>query len=111
LDAIFPPGVDRKVEVDAPLDVVIVQVSKDIINDMPASDPRWTETQSSSKFYKYLFDANINWNESRPEFWDFELFTSAAAASGQAANTRALCQLPEIGQFVEQGKLFKRIFN
>ncbi|XP_059475123.1 nuclear pore complex protein Nup133 isoform X2 [Neocloeon triangulifer] len=51
LDTIVPNTVaERGVEVNAPLDLVIVHVSKDIINDMPASDPRWSETHSSATF-------------------------------------------------------------
>ncbi|CAB3374512.1 Hypothetical predicted protein [Cloeon dipterum] len=50
LDSVLPKEVERGVEVDAPLDLVIVRVSKDIINDMPASDPRWSETSSGAQF-------------------------------------------------------------
>jgi hypothetical protein len=47
LDSIFPPQTERKVEVDSPLDLVVIQVSKDIIDDIPASDPRWSESQGT----------------------------------------------------------------
>lgn len=50
LDSIFPPHAERKVEVDSPLDLVVIQVSKDIIDDIPASDPRWSETHSTGIF-------------------------------------------------------------
>jgi hypothetical protein len=41
---LFPPEFEQKMDIDAPIDLVVIQVSQDIVNDIPAADPRWAET-------------------------------------------------------------------
>lgn len=36
-------------DVDSPLDVAAVKVSQDLIDDIPARDPRWVDMKTSSK--------------------------------------------------------------
>ena len=36
-------------DIDGPLDVAVVQVSQDLIDDIPARDPRWVDLKTSSK--------------------------------------------------------------
>ncbi|KAF4526274.1 hypothetical protein B566_EDAN010984 [Ephemera danica] len=43
---LFPAEYERKLDINAPLDIVITKVSEDIVNDMPAADPRWLDTHT-----------------------------------------------------------------
>jgi nuclear pore complex protein Nup133 len=39
----FPPEEEPVIDIDAALDTIAVKVSEDLVNDIPASDPRWAE--------------------------------------------------------------------
>ncbi|KAJ8416065.1 hypothetical protein AAFF_G00380870 [Aldrovandia affinis] len=41
-DELFPP--DTEVETDPELDAAVIQINLDLVNDYPASDPRWAES-------------------------------------------------------------------
>lgn len=38
-------------DVDSPLDVAVVKVSQDLIDDIPARDPRWMDMKTSSRIF------------------------------------------------------------
>jgi hypothetical protein len=40
---LFPPEEESVIDIDAALDTVVLRVSQDLINDIPAGDPRWME--------------------------------------------------------------------
>ncbi|KAG8228598.1 hypothetical protein J437_LFUL009303 [Ladona fulva] len=42
----------KKLEVDGPIDQLVATVSKDVINDIPAVDPRWTDAKQSPAIIK-----------------------------------------------------------
>jgi hypothetical protein len=39
----FPPEEEPIIDIDAALDTTVVKVSQDLVNDIPAGDPRWIE--------------------------------------------------------------------
>jgi nuclear pore complex protein Nup133 len=45
----FPPEEEPIIDIDAVLDTIVVKVSQDLVNDVPAGDPRWTEMRVPSK--------------------------------------------------------------
>jgi nuclear pore complex protein Nup133 len=42
----FPPEEEPVIDIDAPLDTIAVNVSKDLVNDIPSGDPRWAEMRT-----------------------------------------------------------------
>lgn len=48
---LFPPNAD--LDPDAELDRAVTQISVDLVDDYPASDPRWAESvpEGEDKFY------------------------------------------------------------
>lgn len=42
LSQLFPLQEDPVMDIDATLDTLILKVAKDLIDDYPANDPRWT---------------------------------------------------------------------
>ncbi|XP_069672597.1 nuclear pore complex protein Nup133 isoform X3 [Periplaneta americana] len=48
VNEIFPPEEEPVIDIDAVLDTVVVKVSQDLINDIPAGDPRWAEMRPSA---------------------------------------------------------------
>ncbi|XP_067007277.2 nuclear pore complex protein Nup133 [Anabrus simplex] len=47
INELIPPGVDPLNDIDSELDVTVINMSRDLIDDFPASDPRWlNETQN-----------------------------------------------------------------
>ena len=41
-------------QVDSALDLVAIKVSLELIDDVPAKDPRWADVKSSGKCYSVL---------------------------------------------------------
>jgi hypothetical protein len=39
----FSPEEEGVIDIDAALDTLVLKVSQDLINDIPAGDPRWIE--------------------------------------------------------------------
>jgi len=50
VNELFPPGVPASVEPGAILDVLVTQLSQDMVDDYPASDPRWAESLPPGNF-------------------------------------------------------------
>jgi hypothetical protein len=50
----FPPEEEPIIDVDAVLDTAVVKVSKDLVNDIPAGDPRWIEMRVTGKSNDYI---------------------------------------------------------
>lgn len=48
IEDLFPEHTETINEIDNVIDTVIVKVSEDLINDIPAADPRWSEVRSSA---------------------------------------------------------------
>ena len=49
INDMFPVD-DTPAQVDATLDLVAIKVSLDLINDVPAKDPRWADVKSSGYY-------------------------------------------------------------
>jgi len=49
VDELFPPGLPSVLEAGSSLDFLVVSLSQEMIDDYPASDPRWAESLPSSK--------------------------------------------------------------
>jgi nuclear pore complex protein Nup133 len=47
VDTLFPPGVPLSSSTGSQLDTLVVELSKEMIDDYPASDPRWAESLPS----------------------------------------------------------------
>lgn len=43
MNQMFPPEEEPIIDIDAVLDTIVVKVSQDLVNDIPAGDPRWIE--------------------------------------------------------------------
>lgn len=43
VNQMFPPEEEPIIDIDAVLDTTVVKVSQDLVNDIPAGDPRWIE--------------------------------------------------------------------
>jgi hypothetical protein len=43
VNQILPPEEEPIIDIDAALDTIVINVSQDLVNDIPAGDPRWTE--------------------------------------------------------------------
>lgn len=54
MNQIFPPEEEPIIDIDAVLDTVVMKVSQDLVNDIPAGDPRWTETRVPGKSSDYV---------------------------------------------------------
>ena len=50
MDDLFPPGMPSVFEAGSSLDLLAIGLSQEMIDDYPASDPRWAESLPSSKF-------------------------------------------------------------
>ena len=44
VNELFPPGLPASVERGAVLDALVARLSQEMIDDYPASDPRWAES-------------------------------------------------------------------
>jgi len=44
VNELFPPGVPASVDPGALLDALVTRLSQEMIDDYPASDPRWAES-------------------------------------------------------------------
>lgn len=49
INEVFPVE-ETPAQVDATLDLVAIKVSLDLINDVPAKDPRWADIKSTGKY-------------------------------------------------------------
>jgi nuclear pore complex protein Nup133 len=54
VNQIFPPEEEPIIDIDAVLDTVVMKVSQDLVNDIPAGDPRWSETRVPGKSSDYV---------------------------------------------------------
>jgi len=50
---VFPPEEESVIDIDAVLDTVVLKVSQDLINDIPAGDPRWMEMRVLGMLKEY----------------------------------------------------------
>jgi len=50
---VFPPEEESVIDIDAVLDTVVLKVSQDLINDIPAGDPRWMEMRVPGMLKEY----------------------------------------------------------
>ena len=50
---LFPPEEESAIDIDAVLDKVVLKVSHDLINDIPAGDPRWMEMRVPGRLKEY----------------------------------------------------------
>jgi hypothetical protein len=50
---IFPSEEESVIDIDAVLDTVVLKVSQDLINDIPAGDPRWMEMRVPGMLKEY----------------------------------------------------------
>ncbi len=68
------PVTETPPQVDSPLDLVAINVSLDLINDIPAKDPRWADIKLNGTVLRYMtvffvfllrynFDNWINWGK------------------------------------------------
>uniref|UniRef100_A0A4W5RQB5 Nuclear pore complex protein Nup133 n=1 Tax=Hucho hucho TaxID=62062 RepID=A0A4W5RQB5_9TELE len=53
-DELFPPEGDGDGEVGGELDLVVTRINLDLVDDYPASDPRWAESFFSIKMIEYI---------------------------------------------------------
>ena len=44
MNELFPPGLPASVDTGAVLDALVTHLSQEMIDDYPASDPRWAES-------------------------------------------------------------------
>jgi len=54
VNELFPPGVSASVQPGAILDALVTQLSQEMIDDYPASDPRWADSLPPGHYYYYL---------------------------------------------------------
>ena len=53
----FSPEEEGVIDIDAALDTLVLKVSQDLINDIPAGDPRWIEMRVPGMLKDYC----ISW--------------------------------------------------
>ena len=53
VSGMFPPEGESVIDIDAALDTVVLKVSQDLINDIPAGDPRWMEMRVPGMLKEY----------------------------------------------------------
>ena len=53
VDELFPPGMPAVSEPGSSLDLLVVGLSQEMLDDFPASDPRWAESLPSGKCVKF----------------------------------------------------------
>ena len=54
VDELFPPGMPSVMEPGSSMDMLVARLSQEMIDDYPASDPRWAESLPSSKSCTFL---------------------------------------------------------
>jgi hypothetical protein len=59
----FPPEEESVIDIDAAVDTVVLKVSQDLINDIPAGDPRWMEMRVPGMLKEYS-DTSANEDDS-----------------------------------------------
>jgi hypothetical protein len=53
VNEIFSPEEESVIDIDAALDTVVLKVSQDLVNDIPAGDPRWVEMRVPGMLKEY----------------------------------------------------------
>ena len=51
MDKLSSPDIPESSDVDSHLDRIIIRFSEEMLDDFPASDPRWAETHQSGNVY------------------------------------------------------------
>ena len=61
VNELFPPGVPACIEPGAILDTLVTQLSQEMVDDYPASDPRWAESLPAGCYLVTVILRHINY--------------------------------------------------